>query len=370
MHLLDYINMYEDWEERLTNPPYNLIVKTSYPYKLLKYSQIDSDFSYTEVQEARGCIVRKDFDEEWIYVCRPFVKFFNWGEPYAARLDWREVTVTEKIDGSLMKLWYDRGKWRLSTNGTIDAFEASIDGTDTTYGDLFMDIVGELYPGGMGRHWNLYPECTYLFELVSPETRVVLSYPKEVYYLTCFDNEDGSEIGLTSFMREEMVKHRVKFPYVYDKTSLDEIVEWAKTCTNLEGVVVRDCKGNRIKVKTPRYLEMAHSFTKGKIGKLDLLRMTKEETLDDFLGYFPEYGLMAYQVYSEVNQFIVSLLIDWKMYGTLSPRREFALKIKNQTNAPLLFMMYTNPQIDIEHYVWHELDYKKLAHMLGYEKEN
>ena len=32
----------------------------------------------------------------------------------------------KKIDGSLIKLWYDNNDWHISTNGTINAYEAEV----------------------------------------------------------------------------------------------------------------------------------------------------------------------------------------------------------------------------------------------------
>ena len=54
-------------------------------------------------------------------VCWPFRKFGNHNEGYADTIDWSTARVQEKVDGSIVKLWYDEanGKWQFSTNGCI-----------------------------------------------------------------------------------------------------------------------------------------------------------------------------------------------------------------------------------------------------------
>ena len=93
-----FINSHEDWQELLTAPPYNLLIKPYGQYVLLKYSMIESDFDLPEVNCARGHIYKK-VDNEWKCVCRPFDKFWNYGEDRAASIDWNNSVVTEKVDG-------------------------------------------------------------------------------------------------------------------------------------------------------------------------------------------------------------------------------------------------------------------------------
>lgn len=380
MHLIDYINTYVDWEESLSQPPYNLIVKTDGIYKLLKYNQIESQFGLTEVQEARGCIVRQDFDGQWIYVCRPFKKFFNYGEPWAASIDWRSAVITEKIDGSLMKLWFDYGEWHLSTNGTIDAFKAQIGETDLTFGDLFEQILLDGSPyhffnktfQQFVRLGNLSPDSTYLFELVSPQNRIVIPYENGIYFLACLDNETGEQLPLSIYQEEEFKHWQIQFPQRICCYSLEEVVTVAEKLDSAhEGFVVCDHFGNRIKVKSLEYLKAARLFTKGKIGKIDILRMMKENTIDDFVGYFKDYELEVAKVFFEVKKFIEQAYTYWNLYyGKEVTRKEFAMKVKDLPSAPLLFIKFTDPTFDMEHYIWSEMDYKKLARMLGYDKEN
>lgn len=367
MHLIDYINSYKNWEERLTQPPYNLEVKTEGEYKLLKYKMIESDFDYTEVQEARGCIVAQDFDGEWIYVCRPFKKFFNYGERWAAHIEWSYTFITEKIDGSLMKMWFHNGRWHLSTNGTIDAFKAPINESKYTFGQIFEYIL-EIDISSFAEECDLNPNFTYLFEMVSPETRVVIPYDYKIYYLTRFENSNGAEVLLLAQKKLKLGQF-VEFPQTYNFNSLEEVIAEAEKLDSLhEGFVVTDAYSNRVKVKSPEYLRAARLFAKGHIGKIDVLEMLLNNSVDDFLGYFPEYLQMVLGVQYDVMELCNKLVACWDLYGDLPSRKEFALKVKNLAGAPLLFMKYTNPKLNFYTYVW-DMDYKKLARILGYKEE-
>jgi hypothetical protein len=63
-------------------------------------------------------ILERGVDGLWSVVMLPYTKFFNYGESLAAKLDWRQpVTVTEKSDGSLMTVYWYKGKWHVASQG-------------------------------------------------------------------------------------------------------------------------------------------------------------------------------------------------------------------------------------------------------------
>lgn len=182
LKLLDFIREHENWEELLINSPYNLRIIRKDDYILLKYKQTESDFSLDIVKECRGIILR---ESDYRVVCFPFVKFFNANEPNAATIDWKSARVQEKIDGSLIKIWCDDkngvSEWHVSTNGNIDAFSSPIDNDIspyTNYGSLFMSVFGRQNFNKLNKNY------TYIFELVSPYTKIVTYYPyTDIYHL-------------------------------------------------------------------------------------------------------------------------------------------------------------------------------------------
>ena len=108
MKIVDFIKEHENWEDILIREPYFLKISRDSGFILFKYDTIHSDFSLDIVKEARGLILKEDTFE---IVCYPFTKFFNVDEENADQIDWNTAQVQEKIDGSLMKVWFYDGRF-------------------------------------------------------------------------------------------------------------------------------------------------------------------------------------------------------------------------------------------------------------------
>ena len=89
---------------------------------LFKYDQVNSPMDNPVVQECRGIIL--DEADDWRVIARPFTKFYNYGEPNAASIDWTTARVQEKVDGSLCAFYHYKGDWHVATTGTPDAGRA------------------------------------------------------------------------------------------------------------------------------------------------------------------------------------------------------------------------------------------------------
>ena len=102
--ILEFIkNNPDTWEEKLNEK----FIRTNHNGDLVcfKYAT-EADFSDPLVCEARGIII--DVVQR-VVVCWPFDKFFNVQEQYAADIDWNSARVLEKIDGSMIKLFWYKG---------------------------------------------------------------------------------------------------------------------------------------------------------------------------------------------------------------------------------------------------------------------
>lgn len=51
----------------------------------------------------------------------PYKKFFNYGENGSASIDWKTARVYEKIDGSLLTLYFAMGEWHVASSSLPDA---------------------------------------------------------------------------------------------------------------------------------------------------------------------------------------------------------------------------------------------------------
>lgn len=243
------------WEEQM----FEKHIRISHKGNLacFKYSS-EADFSDSIVCEARGIII--DLQEMKV-VCWPFDKFFNVQESYAVKIDWSTARVLEKVDGSLIKLyWYD-GKWRFATSATCDASDAII-AWDIGY--TFRDVLERAVNYEEIPYDQLDKDYTYMFELVSPMTPIVIKYNlPQLYLLAARNNITGEEIDvdMAGFAR----------PKSYKLTSLDDCLnavvklnEGYGDDVKKEGFVVVDSSFNRIKIKSPEYVAM-HKMTSNRI---------------------------------------------------------------------------------------------------------
>lgn len=263
----------DSWEQIL-HKDYDVRIKKDGTYAIFNYN-VTCNFHDPIVQEARGIII--DFCKKEV-VCWPFRKFGNYNEGYADKIDWDSARVLEKVDGSIIKLWYDSQKqdWQFSTNGTIRAESATVDG-----------MVGVTYGGIIRRASNygdipfdkLDKNCTYIFELVSRETRVVIDYKgTSLYHLGTRNNLTGKEFE---------VDIGIKKPKIYSLGSLNECINAAvelnaqNTNSNeveKEGFVVVDKYYNRVKIKSPDYVMMHKVRSMTELKKDDCLNVILYES--------------------------------------------------------------------------------------------
>ena len=324
MILLDFIKNEKNWLEKISSDPYHIIVTTSPPYTIFRYNQLKSDFSHPLVLACRGVIVKNATTDPSI-VCWPFDKFFNYGEKYCTSdFDWNSCLITEKIDGSLIKVWFD-DTWHISTNNVINAFEAEIF-SGITFGSLFMEAIREV--GGERFFDTLQKNYTYMFELVSPLTRIVVPYKETKAYLIGIRNNDtGEELSIFD--------DRIQFPNkpkIYD-LNFDTVFKVAEQLPYYEeGYVAVDKKFRRIKIKSPLYLIAHHFKNNGVISEQRILDIIKSNESSEFLSYFPEYASFFETVqkrYDKTLQTIDFYIEESKRIKSISnTRKEFALEVQ------------------------------------------
>jgi RNA ligase len=240
---------------------------------LFKY-EMTADFREPLVRECRGLVL--DSSNEWRVVCRPFDKFFNYGEGHAATIDWSTARVQEKLDGSLCTLYYYGGAWNVATTGTPDA-SGEVHGGEKTFDEYFfdafydhaVDVYGEggVLPAG-------YEDMSFMFELTGPLNRVVIPYSEaSVTLLAARENRSGryASADRMRFLAQWM---NVKLVREFPLQSFADIAATFERMSPLqqEGYVVVDGAGNRVKVKHPGYVAVHHAKDVGPRALLEIIR--------------------------------------------------------------------------------------------------
>ena len=304
LELRDYVLSHDNWEELLTTDPYNLKISRDGDYIMFKYNQLSSDFTIPLVREARGIIFRESY---WGCVSFPFVKFGNYGEGYCPDINWDTASVQEKVDGSLIKFWYDNG-WHISTNGTIDAFKSELNNVKyQNFGRLVLDAIRQVLQNEHNFFETLDKNFTYMFELVSPYNRVVIPYETtKLYFLGLRDMRTGQELC----PEESTLSHYFTIPKRYPLHSLEDVQNAAsKLPWNEEGYVVCDKNFNRVKIKSPEYVKAHFARSNGVITTERLVQIILDGEQEEFLIYASDYADELHKIENAMHK-IASVSVE------------------------------------------------------------
>lgn len=202
-------------------------------------------------------------------VAWPFSKFFNvaehdLGHDYAPPLPDEPFEVYDKVDGSLGIVFHYNGRWNVASKGSFTSEQAMwaqawISTSDTR---------------------ALWPDTTYLAEIIYPENRIVVDYGdrQDLVLLSAYDR-DGTEIPLATASVEWLEIGNVV--RTWPALPLPELLKLAEANTrpdgsptsgiSTEGYVIRYASGLRAKAKLAEYVRL-HKVLTG-ITERDIWRM-------------------------------------------------------------------------------------------------
>jgi hypothetical protein len=295
---------------------------------LLKYNQLESPLGVKMVQQCRGIIL--DEANDWKVISYPYDKFFNYGEGHAAEINWENARVYEKLDGSLMTLYFYDGEWRVATSGTPDA-SGGVLNTETTFGDLFWKVWKEL-----GYKLPSDTNVCYMFEMMTKFNRIVVRHEQSRIALHGARRlSDFKELNPIV----EAHNHEWEVAKIFPLGSWDEIVEASKTLDPMEseGYIVADTNYNRVKVKSPQYVALAHikdSFSTRRV--LEIVRTNENE---EFLSYYPEYTDIYWDVRCKYERLLGQIEGAYEAIEIIDDRKQFALLAKDLRYSGALFGM-------------------------------
>eukprot|EP01129_Flabellula_baltica_P017591 TRINITY_DN9795_c0_g1_i1.p1 TRINITY_DN9795_c0_g1~~TRINITY_DN9795_c0_g1_i1.p1 ORF type:complete len:514 (+),score=77.52 TRINITY_DN9795_c0_g1_i1:278-1819(+) len=269
----------------------------------LSYSSISSNMEEDIVQECRGLIL--DRSNDWGVVAFPYKKFFNYGDPRSAPLDWASITLTEKVDGSIAIMYYYNHDWHIASSSTPDGSKVFVG--DKTFSEVFWKVWQDI-------DYSLPHDenCTYVFEIILKDYPIVVKHERDfIYCHGARDNISFQELdsGLIS------AAHGWKNVPTYIFESLETTIEVMNSLNPLEheGFVATDSQFNRCKLKSKQYvsislLNISNSKEISARHILDIIRMN--ETFE-FLAYFPEFT-DTYLTLSEKYETLINNLISLK----------------------------------------------------------
>lgn len=311
----------------------SLIKKEKDNLMLLKYKQIEVDWSIPATQECRGIILDKS--NNYNVVAFPYNKFFNLSEGYCADIDWSTAKVFEKSDGSLTNVYYYNGKWNVQTSGTIDA-DTSTNHLEYTFAELFWYTVKLQYGSVNNFTDRLDTNYNYMFELCTPYNIVVV--PHNEFFIKLHGVRD-----MRTFNFIEIENIDLESVKRFDINSLDEINELMKEMDwTEEGFVICDSDFNRAKIKNPSYVSV--HLTATKTSPYAIMNVIKENEIDEFLAYFKHHEEevnVLKEKWDETKNYIQTFYDTIKH---IEDTKEFALEVQkfDKNYRGILFSLRNN----------------------------
>lgn len=326
-------NTFEDLEKNFG------IVANMYDDRVvLNYHQIDSYKHRFDpmVMECRALILRRSDNA---VLCRSFDRFWNFGEdPDSDRFNISNAIAYEKIDGSIMNVYHDGNSWCVSTRKMAFA-EGEVPNKKRTYHNVFCEAL----EGDPNEVFNpISKDLTIIFEMVSPETRIVTPYKEPALYLLAVRNKHTGvflEIEKTYFWKTN--GGRWVYPQDYEFNSFDHIILAAKELPAMqEGYVLKQKTTDwRLKVKNPAYLAIAHLRENGAITEKRIVRLVFMQDHEEYLINFPEDRSEFEPYIKAYDRMVNEVMENWNEYNGIEDQKEFAMKIINCHAKGVLFAM-------------------------------
>ena len=322
--------------EELTEQ-FGITVSTQYDDRVvLNYHQIDSYKCRFDpiVMECRGLILSKPDHK---ILCRSFDRFWNYGEdPQSDEFDITKATVDDKIDGSLANVYHDGTRWCVATRKMAFA-EGPVPNKKKTYADIFEEAIGDEVDNvfqEIGKHLNI------IFEMVSPETRVVTPYPdKKVYLLDVRNRDTGLFLGNESTYYWRIPKAKWLYPEKHEFGTWKEVIRSSNDLPAMEEGYVAKIGSWRIKIKNPAYLAIAHLRDNGAITEKRVVKLVFMQDHVEYLVHFPEDTPEFEPWMKAYQEMIQDVTIKWTTFGSIKDQKEFAMAIKGCSGAGALFAM-------------------------------
>lgn len=290
---------------------------------LFKYHQTKSPKNDPRTIESRGIIF--DRKDNWRIVSYPYDRFFNYKET-KADFDEPSLVYYEKLDGSLITMYYHKDKWCVATSGMPTA-SGPMGKLGITFADYFWQVWGS----------NPLPTNTnycYMFEITSLNNRIVIEYPEPTITLHgARDLTTLKEIDIHTL--PDFCKKVQPIPY----PSLKDAVEAAYAMSGFvsEGLVACDKNFNRMKIKSKQYVKLSNSA--GRTEVACLIDVIKNGESAEYLTYFPDSKSLHDELQVKYNTLVDEIGATWEANKDL-PCREYAKVIKPFWYKKCLNLLY------------------------------
>lgn len=312
-----------------------------FPLLNLCYSQTMSPKFDSFVQKCRGLVVDKETLE---IVAHPFNRFFNYGEgKEQLSYDLKNLTYYEKVDGSLIKIYWYKTKWLIGTKGQAVCSNKNFE--NFSFYDLVLEALN-LKNDEEFQQWcfeeKLDKELTYLFEITSKHNCVVVPHSKTELWFLATVSKQGEVIQNPYDLDFSKTSHSllIKKPKQYNFEDIDEASIFSKNLPfNDEGYVIYSNKQPVFKIKSPAYVQIHLMSDKNALyNEKPAIKLVYLGEVAEYLTYFPteKDKFLAYD--NAKNAMVEDMIKSFlEVRNSDLDQKSFAESIKNHPYKHVLF---------------------------------
>lgn len=210
-------------------------------------------------------------------VALPFPKFFNLNENKFSEFpfsEWKVKNIFEKIDGSLISVFEDYGRYFCKSMKSI---ESDVSKEAQEFFDRPENLNLRLHAMD-----KILQGLSPIYEYVSPTCRIVLDYGEpKMTYLGCRNMKTG-EIILPEKIFDGIL---VPVPRIFKSTEIQNYLEQK----GVEGVVITLEDGTMFKMKSEEYFEIHKIISDFSIK--NMLEKIMNKQTDDIVPILKKYGM-------------------------------------------------------------------------------
>ena len=324
----------------------NLTIKNKNDMYLYNYNScVLVPRDHPVLMRCRGLVINKDKQ----ILGYPFDRFFNEYEKERTDINWKMAEAQEKLDGSLVCIFWNYTGWEITTRGSfypVDGNENNVD-----FAELFRKHFKDFK--------TLVPTLCYTFELITKQNRIVTRYNEEMIYLigardsiNMFKEVSQETLDVISYI------NKIKRPKQYTVMNVEHCKALFRDLRDdEEGLVVVDDKFNRIKLKQKSYLEMGKIVMLNDQAIFEYVYKDKINEIDvEFLKQLPEVKEKIKYIkgyWSNLYHYIYGTYIHIKL--DTKTRKEFAIKACEYKFKAILFAMLDNKDYKQMRLKWDEV---------------
>ena len=329
-----------------------------YPDRIvLNYDQIESPRFDNISDECRSLILKKG---TWDVLSQAFVRFYNLSEgiqtkdgdqfnkirlrsnsktPIVEEFDLLSARIETKVDGSIISMYYDGDNWCVATRST--AFGEAPSTMGRTFKELFESSAEYKSVVKFREEFSHAKDHTWIFELTSPESRVVTPFADtNITLIGGRNNTDGSELN-HKWLAHYAEQMGVKRPEQYEISSYEELISIVNEKPWMdEGVVLvfEQVGGshNRIKVKNPKFVAVSHMRENGNLSMKNVLRIILTNEQEEYIKYFKEDKKFFDFVNDELEKVKAEATEIFDQCKGIESQKDFALSINGKVSIPFL----------------------------------